>query len=133
MDFHTLSLYLPSHTKLQCTLQLRGQIHATYFISTPICTLWAQLNHRIQRKITKTMLFAVVGSIPTSLLCTAKTLYRKWEIKISRNELTSAASFPIPTFRYLSAIDIFPGSVCLFYCSIIGGPIMGIYKSLTGT
>ncbi len=28
---HPLSLYLPSRTKLQCTLQLRGQIHTSYF------------------------------------------------------------------------------------------------------
>jgi hypothetical protein len=27
--------YLSSRTKLQCTLQLRGQIHSPYFISTP--------------------------------------------------------------------------------------------------
>ncbi len=37
-----LSLYLPSRTKLWCTIQLRGQIHY-YFYSTPICTLWAIL------------------------------------------------------------------------------------------
>ncbi len=37
---HPLSLYLPSCTKLQCTLQLRGQIHLHYVISTPKCTLW---------------------------------------------------------------------------------------------
>jgi hypothetical protein len=30
---HPLSLCLPSCTKLQCTLQLRGQIHSPYFIS----------------------------------------------------------------------------------------------------
>ncbi len=35
--FH--SIYLPSRTKLQCTLQLRGQMHPHYFYSTPICTL----------------------------------------------------------------------------------------------
>jgi hypothetical protein len=28
---HPLSLYLPSRTKLRCTLQLRGQIHSPYF------------------------------------------------------------------------------------------------------
>jgi hypothetical protein len=28
---HPLSLHLPSRTKLQCTLQLRGQIHSPYF------------------------------------------------------------------------------------------------------
>jgi hypothetical protein len=27
-------------TKLQCTLQLSGQIHSPYFISINICTLW---------------------------------------------------------------------------------------------
>ncbi len=50
---------IPSHTKLQCTLQLRGQINSLYFISTlyvlcgadtlpvihlyAICTLWGGL------------------------------------------------------------------------------------------
>ncbi len=33
-----LSLYLPSLTKLWCTLELRGPIHSPYFSSTPICT-----------------------------------------------------------------------------------------------
>ncbi len=36
---HHFSLFLPSRTKLQCTLELRGQLHSPYFISTPICTL----------------------------------------------------------------------------------------------
>jgi hypothetical protein len=31
---HPLSLYLPSRTKLHCTLQLRGQIDSPYFLST---------------------------------------------------------------------------------------------------
>ena len=30
-----LSLYLPSRSMLQCTLQLRGRIHSPFFISTP--------------------------------------------------------------------------------------------------
>ncbi len=33
---HPLSLYLPSRTKLRCTLQLRGQIHSPCFISIPM-------------------------------------------------------------------------------------------------
>ncbi len=37
------------------------------------------------------------------------------------------ASFPIPTFMYLWAIYIFPGSVCLSGCSKIGRSILGIY------
>ncbi len=40
---HPLSIYYSSRTKLQCTLQLRGQLHSPYFISTPICTLWSPL------------------------------------------------------------------------------------------
>jgi hypothetical protein len=39
-------------------------------------------------------------------------------------------SLPIPTFMYLWVIYLFPGSVCLFGCSKIGRPILGIYKSL---
>jgi hypothetical protein len=36
---------------------------------------------------------------------------------------------PIFTFMYLWAIYIFPGSVCLFCCSQIGRPILGIYNT----
>jgi hypothetical protein len=39
------------------------------------------------------------------------------------------ASFPILTFMYLWAVYIFPGSLCLFGCSRLGRPILGIYKS----
>ncbi len=38
---------------------------------------------------------------------------------------------PIPTLIFLWEIDIFPGSVCLFVCSQICGPILGIFKFLT--
>ncbi len=44
-----------------------------------------------------------------------------------------AASVPISTFMRLWAIYIFPGSVCLFCCRKIRGPILGIYKSLIDT
>jgi hypothetical protein len=44
-----------------------------------------------------------------------------------------AATVPIPIFMFLCAIYIFPGSVCLFCCRKRGGPIVGIYKSLTDT
>jgi hypothetical protein len=47
---HPLSLYLPSCTKLCCTLQLSRQIHFPYFFSTPICTLWSQLASSLHRK-----------------------------------------------------------------------------------
>ncbi len=41
----------------------------------------------------------------------------------------------IPSFMYFWAINIFLGSVCLFFffCSHIGKPILGIYKLLTDT
>ncbi len=35
---------------------------------------------------------------------------------------------PVPTLIYLWEIYIFPGSVCLFCCREICGPILGIYK-----
>ena len=38
---HPLTLHLPSPVKLQCTLQLSGQIHWPCFISTNIWTLWS--------------------------------------------------------------------------------------------
>jgi hypothetical protein len=40
---------------------------------------------------------------------------------------------PVPTLIYLWEIYIFPGSVCLFCCREIFGPILGIYKLLTDT
>ncbi len=36
----------------------------------------------------------------------------------------------ISTFMYLWAIYIFPGFLCLFCCSQIGRPILGIYKNI---
>ncbi len=36
VNAHPLLLYLPSRTKLQGTLQLRGKIHSPYFVSTPM-------------------------------------------------------------------------------------------------
>ncbi len=44
-----------------------------------------------------------------------------------------SALFPIPTFMYLWAIYIFPGSVSLFGCNKIGRQFLGIYESLTDT
>ncbi len=41
-----------------------------------------------------------------------------------------AASVPIPTFM---SIYLFPWSFCLFCCRKTGGPIVGIYRSFTGT
>ncbi len=43
------------------------------------------------------------------------------------------ASVPISSLMCLWAIDIFPGSVCLFCCRKICEPILGICKSLTDT
>ncbi len=39
----------------------------------------------------------------------------------------------VPTLIYLWEIYIFPGSVCLFCCREIPGPVLGIYISLSDT
>jgi hypothetical protein len=61
---------------------------------------------------------------------------------IPRNETVQPPSFqnriimfclPIPTLIYLWENYIFPGSVCLFCCSQICRPILGIYKLSTDT
>ncbi len=57
------------------------------------------------------------------------TLYRNPIYVFPEMKLRSL--FPIPTFMYLWAIYIFPGSVCLFGCSKIGRLILGIYKPFT--
>ncbi len=44
-----------------------------------------------------------------------------------------AATVPVPTFIFLWTIYIFPQLVCIFCCRKIGGPIVGICKSLTDT
>ncbi len=49
-------MLLPSRTRLQCTLQLCGQIHSLYFISTSICTLWFLL---LYKRLTSLVLGAV--------------------------------------------------------------------------
>ncbi len=41
-----------------------------------------------------------------------------------------AATVSIPTFMFLWAIYVFLGSVCLFCCRKIGGPDVGINRSL---
>ncbi len=65
----------------------------------------------------------------TSSLCSS--LHLKDTVPKIRNQHSQkwdcTASFPNPKFMYLLAIYIFSGSVCLFVCSKIGGPIMGMY------
>ncbi len=58
-----------------------------------------------------------------------KILYRKFEIYSQKRNC--AATVPFPTFIFLCAICLFPRSVRIFCCRKIGGPITGIYKSLT--
>jgi hypothetical protein len=56
---------------------------------------------------------------------------QKWNCEGPRyfqNRFFVMFCLPISTFMYLWAIYIFPGSVCLFCCSQIGRPILGIYK-----
>ncbi len=56
----------------------------------------------------------------------AASLFPKQNCKVLSPKWNCAASFPIPTFMYLWAIYILTGSVCLFCCSQIGRPALGI-------
>ncbi len=56
------------------------------------------------------------------------TLYRKSDVCIPRNETAWHCSQFLHSCIYERFI-IFPGSVCLFGCSKISRPTMGIYKS----
>ncbi len=64
------------------------------------------------------------------------TLHRHWtenwnKIFSERKLCGRSPNFLISTFKYLWAIYLFPPTVCLFGCSKISRPIVGIYKSLT--
>ncbi len=57
---------------------------------------------------------------------------QKWNCYF-QNRIIIMFCLPVPTLIYLWEIYIVPGSVCLFCCREICGPILGIYKSLTDT
>ncbi len=69
-------------------------------------------------------------------LVTAHTHCKDTILKV-RNKYSQkrncAATVLILTFTFLWAIYIFPWSVCLFCCRKIGGPNVGLYRSLTDT
>ncbi len=56
---------------------------------------------------------------------------QKWNSYFQSRIITFC--LPVLTLIYLWEIYIFPGLVCLFCCSEICGPILGIHKSLTDT
>jgi len=59
----------------------------------------------------------------------------KWlvPIYVFQNRIIMFFLPAVPALIYLWEIYIFPGSVCLFCCMEICGPILGIYKSLSDT
>ncbi len=57
---------------------------------------------------------------------------QKWNCYFPKQNY-NVLSPAVPTLIYLWGIYIFPGSVCLFCCREICGPILGIYKLLTDT
>jgi hypothetical protein len=80
-----------------------------------------------------------ISSMLTSLpinkeeeLQTAKTVYRKFETNIPRNETARPQSQFLRVHSCFCARFIFPRSICLFCCRKIGGPIMGMWKHECG-
>ncbi len=57
---------------------------------------------------------------------------QKWNCHFHNRIIMFCLPVPIHSL-YLWGFYIFPGSVCLFCCREICGPILGIYKSLTDT
>ncbi len=60
-DAHPLSLYLPSRTKLWCTLQLRGQVNNPPISTLPLYVLCGGDRSNIRRKKFSFFLFSVFG------------------------------------------------------------------------
>jgi hypothetical protein len=84
----------------------------------------------------KGLFYGCPSSLPCFKAYTAKLLvYRKFETYIPRKGTghwaVGSRSPNSSTFMFLCAIYIFPWWVCIFCCRKVGGPIVGIYKSLT--
>jgi hypothetical protein len=103
---------------------------------------WEKKNLKIPLKQKETWIFMRMKSAHTSCgsswiridLWSRIWIHTVLEIRFMFSQKwNSAALFPVPTFMYLWAIYIFPGSVCLFGCSRIGRLILEIHKLLTDT
>ncbi len=61
---------LPSRTKLQCTLQLSGQIRSPYFNFTNICTLWVWVRSQFMRiSVTETKMHCYIVKFFINSVC----------------------------------------------------------------
>jgi hypothetical protein len=79
------------------------------------------------------MIYRGPGSPPPSPFRTAKKQYVLETGNKYSQKRNCTATVLISTFACLSAICIFPQSICVFCCKERCGPTLGIYKSITDT
>jgi hypothetical protein len=119
------------------------------------CKAWSSINYSILSGVIKGFKLLLVKRSILRILIWNTVDYAYvcnwWESNINvwiphlcipRNETVQPCDFqnrirmfclPISTLIYLWEIYIFPGSVCLFCCNQLCGPILGTYKSLIDT
>ncbi len=111
-----------------------------------LCSATTETNHVALKSASAHTTSRLVGYSSSPILCTAKKIWfmysqerrihckdsiPKIRTNIPRNETARPQSlFPHSCFCE-QFICIFPRSVCLFSCSRISRPIVGIFKSLT--
>jgi hypothetical protein len=100
-------------------------VHELGFCSVPIVQIYWTGGSDLSTSLSLYLLrVSLVMAKEREEHCTEITIHVFPEMKL--HGLVSHSAF-----MFLWAIYIFPGSVCLFGCSKIGRPILGIYKSLT--
>jgi hypothetical protein len=110
-----LSLHLPSRTKLQCTLQLGGQINSPYFISTNICSLWRLCTHRPENHTPVRDLIrdGRLSTYDESVLKLSKVSFRG---KCARTEHPLKLSSPTKLSRLGHFLQLYSIARPVFYC-----------------
>ncbi len=85
MHAHPLSLYLPSRTKLWCTLQLRGQIHIPLFL-----------------------LYPYMYSVPTTIVLGSSLAVLHWKVTIAHPHTLYLSMIKVVSVRPFVSVPLSP-------------------------